>query len=519
MIFKYLRITRKVYCIILILLSFFISLEEGNFANAQQNWSLPFEVSSGAGVSWFPDIAVGPENSVHVIWGSGIAKDKELTNNVDLLMYRTFQHGKWSTVNNIAYTGAGGYTVRNSIVFGRDGLLHVLVRMHISTKYISASWEKAFSARSWSAPQSISGDTSYYNALATDNKGGLHALWSEAIIDDPKKPRKNCPNCSDIFYRRSTDGGAIWSTPLNLSQSADGENRPQIKVDSQDRIHVVWDEGVDWYAGKGVPKVGVYRRSDDGGVTWSKPVRFSLPGDAVQQTSLGLSPEGNPVIVYRAVKGNKLYFQYSTDGGTTWNAPTAIPGVIARSINDNNLDTYSLATDSAGHLHLLMVGFRTSDPAEDRNPWLLHLAADANGWSAPEVVMGGDLYPEWPRMVISDGSQLHAVWFTRHKEDLFGSDQGAHYQVWYSSKTLDVPAATAVPLFTPAPTQTSVPPTASPASTPTSTPLPVEALDAPTLSSAPRWEAEGMSTLAIALLPVLGLVALFWSITRRTRRR
>jgi hypothetical protein len=311
-----------------------------------------------------------------------------------------------------------------------------------------------------------------------------------------------------MFYRRSSGNSDLWSPPINLSQSPDGENRPQIKMDQRDRIHVVWDEGADWYAGKGVAKTGVYRRSDDSGTTWSPPVHFGLADDAVQQTALALTVEGNPLVVYRSFKGIGLYFQESADGGTTWSQPAQIPGVIARNIGDNNLDMYSLATDSAGRIHLLMVGFRSNDVGEDRNPWLLHLTWDGRVWSAPEVVMGNDLYPEWPHIVVSNGNHLHAVWFTRRREDLFASDQNPHYQVWYSSKMVDAPLTTVLPLFTPTPAAV---PTATPqplSPTPINVPLPPSAVRAPTLDGSPAWEAPGLSIVALALLPMIGLLVL-----------
>lgn len=504
------------------------------------------------GSSWFADLALGPQGSVHVIWYSGIALGGEVASSLDLLMYRELRDGVWSGVNEVAAPATGGLTVRNNIVLGRDGRLHAIYRAGTRIVYSSAPWDEAWSARVWSEPQFLSGGASYYTALATDSTGALHAFWSEAIPDDPNEPNLVCANCADLFYRRSNDGGNFWTPAVNLSQTIDGENRPQVKIDAQNRIHVTWDEGVDWYAGQGVPKTGVYRRSDDGGQTWTAPVAFRLPTsavqvleraeaarraelptptplpedvtppsepvrnfDTVQQTALALDAAGNPFVVFRGVKNDRLYFARSTDGGDTWSEPQEIPGVLARDINDNNLDIYTMATDGAGAIHLAMIGFLASsfDPNRRTNPTLIHLIWDGTRWSAPEPVVTNDLYPEYPRLVSFGGTQLHMVWFTRSIQDLFNSEQ-ARYRVWYSRRDLNAPAATPLPLFTPVPTAQPTEPPPPPLPTPTPTPLPPEVLNAPPLINRPAWEGPGMLILGIAFAPIVVMFFLILGLRR-----
>ncbi|NTU85127.1 MAG: glycosyl hydrolase [Chloroflexales bacterium] len=494
-----------------------LALMATHSAAAQSTWSAPFDVAEAAHFSWFPDLAVDAEGGVHVIWASGDAGPADSENppeTTDLLRYRVLRAGAWSAVNDILFTGTGGYTVRNSVVAGRDGRLHVLVRMHTQVYATSAPWDEAWSARSWSAPVLLSGEVAYYTALAADSTNTLHALWSEAV--QGQDTQSVCLNCSDLFYRRSSDGGQTWSEPRNLSSTVEGENRPQLRVDGHDRLHAVWDLGVDWYAGAGTPKAGVYRRSDDSGQTWTAPMIFTAGGRPVQQTSLAVTGEGNPFVVFRDTESDRIYFQYSRDGGNTWGPLGEIPGVKARNIADNNLDTYALAVDSNGRVHLLMVGFRTADLFDASNPWLLHLVWNGEQWSQPLVVMGADLYPEWPRITITNGNQIHAVWFTRHADELFGSENGAYYQVWYSTLTTDASAVASLPAFTPVPTAQPSP-TPQPTVMPTPTPLPQVSQQAPQLSGGPAWELRGLRTIFIALLPAGAIVALVVTVARRRR--
>jgi hypothetical protein len=482
------------------------------------SWSQPFEISDTARFSWFPDLAVGADDTVHIVWASGDPdpeSPRDGTKAIDLLRYRELRAGAWSATNDILYTGRGGYTVRNSVAVGRDGRLYVLVRMGVQIYITSAPQEASWSARSWTPPLRLSNIIGYYTALAVDGANTLHAFWSEAAQPNDDD---TCPNCSDLFYRRSSDGGATWSEPQNLSHTPSGENRPQVVVDERNRIHAVWDQGVDWYAGAGKPEVGVYRRSDDGGLTWSNPVNFTAGGRPVQQTSLAVDTQGNPLVVFRDAESDRVYFQSSPDGGDSWSPVGEIPGVRARDLNDNNLDTYALAVDGAGRAHLLLNGFPIDRATVNPNPWLLHLTWDGNRWSAPDAVMSNELFPEWPQLVISEGNQLHAVWFTRRSIDRFSSEDGAWYQVWYSTLVVDAPTRPPPPTFTPLP---SSPPTViqtTLTAEPTATSLPAVARQVPPPDGPPAWELQGMQVIGLALLPLAGLMALVTLVLAFRRR-
>jgi hypothetical protein len=473
---------------------------------AQTNgWSAPYLVSVPPS-SWFSDIVIDPDGLPHIIWSSGKARPGELAG-YDLLMHRQqLPDGTWSPVNDISNPGVGGFAVRNSVVLGRDGRFHLLLRSEKRIDHISAPWERAGSAAAWGAPRRVNGgsNTPYYVEVAMDSIGTLHAVWTENTPDDPKQPREKCSLCSDLYYRRSSDGGDLWSEPLNLSQMPQGTDKPQIKIDAQDRIHVAWDEGLDRNV-ESDPLWGAYRRSDDGGLTWTPVLTFSLPNDFVQQTTLGVTGEGNPILVYRASDEDLVYYQFSQDGGDTWSAPRLLPGVVARYINETPYDGYTTVTDGAGRVHLFMSGLRIGDLEFREIPLLLHLVWNGSTWSAPEVVVDDGQYPEWPSAEVY-GNTLHLTWFTRSVQDLFTSDR-SNYQVWYSSKAIDGPPVNPLPTFTPTPTATPAP-TATPV--PTATPWPTFALD-PAQANArpgqPQLESYALTVLVLGGAPIVVIAA------------
>lgn len=491
-------------------------------AGAQgEGWRKPLELSDIqlSKWSWFPDLAVKPDGTVAVIWCS-FPKAVDYTGDpisIDALMYREVNGDQWSKINDLysaEYSIAernileGAYTVRNSIVAGRDGKLHIIFRRQTDAAYTNAPWDRSVSYHSWRPLVTIADSGAYYNAITTDSQGRLYTFYTEGVRDTPERRRPDCPNCANLFFRSSSDSGETWSLPINLSADLEGANRPQAAVDRFDRVHVVWDEGFDWYVGRGRAKYGAYRRSDDGGRTWTKPIKLSVPSGGAYQTTLAVDDNGNPMVVYRT--GRWLYFQQSRDGGNTWDLPIEIPGIEARSASDPNLDRYSMEIDGSGRAHLLAVGYRTL--SKGAIPALLHLVWDGQRWSDPEVIYEGSLYPEWPRLAISEGNKLHAVWFSRVV--LYG-DEIDIKQIWYSTKTIDAAPQAPLPLFTPTalPTMTAIP-----TPPPTATPLPANiALDR-TLDKPVTWERSSMDIVALSLLPLAGLLALFTLVMKLIRR-
>jgi hypothetical protein len=527
-----------------------------------RGWSKPFFVSPDTKSSWFPDLASAPDGSVHIVWASSRSVGPELKDTLDLLYYRSLRGGAWSEPNNISNPGVGGFATRNSIVAGPDGALNLLIRGQTTISFLRAPQLSAGQFLAWSEPRKINNlSTPYYTALALDGGGTLHALWAETVPDDAKSPRKECANCADVFYRASGDGGRTWTEPLNLSNSVEGSMKPQIKVDDRNGLHAVWEEGVDTIVARGKPVAGAYRHSPDGGKTWGPVVRFTLPvssdldekgkpkPDAPRQIALGLYQNRTPVVVYRSAVNNRVYFQTSQDGAA-WGEPRALPGVLARDLNDTPWDGYALATDSAGALHLVMVGFPAG--AKIARPVVLHLTWNGKSWSAPDVVASSEnypdwtseglkqctppqnqseeelgeppsacqkvqRYPEWPRIAVGLGNQLEVAWFTRNVKDRYTSDY-AEYQVWYSARQIDAPAVAPV---APPPTATP-PPTPAPTATPVPTPMPTlsaQAASAPLLEERLAWEGPGMLAVGLSALPALGFVALVVGVARLRARR
>jgi hypothetical protein len=132
----------------------------------------------------------------------------------------------------------------------------------------------------------------------------------------------------DVAVIRSDDGGTSWSEPVR--PRADGwvfpgcpHAGPSLRADSTGTLHIAWWTGKEGEAGVW------YARSTDHGNTWeAQPMAVadrSLPAHA----QLALSPTGAVIVAYDDGLGAtpRVMVRASGDGGATFGEPVAVSGV------------------------------------------------------------------------------------------------------------------------------------------------------------------------------------------------
>jgi hypothetical protein len=463
------------------------------------SWTPPIIISSDSVtetvVSWFPDLAVDENNHVHVVWCHTAFLPKMQSS--EEVAYAHYQNAAWSRPNDIVAISSD--LIRSAIATDLKGKVHLLYGGSVHSRpltlyYTQADVDSAWSAQKWLPYQQINRGVSYMGDIAVDSRGTIHIIYDDRVN---YAGTESTQYYADIFYRNSTDGGFTWSTPVNLANSPQtGSARPYLEIGSDDVINVTWDEGWDRLSGNITTTLySAYTFSADGGNTWSTPKYIDYPADSPSQLTVGSTGLGGVMLVWRSELDQRIYYQWSADGGLTWSLMPTIHGIFARPWT-TPFDMYDMATDSNGNIHLIVVGQLAED---DAYPGVFHLVWDGKKWSEPEVIYQSiNYYPEYPKIVISEGNQLHAVWFTR-KLSLW--DQSASRHIWYSTGYANSPRETLVPL----PTHTVPLPTATKTPVNTATPKPtVNTVGIGVIS--PTTENEYLKIIAIALLPVVLLI-------------
>ena len=433
------------------------------------NWSAPQVLSSEVS-SWFPDIATDPTGRVHVVWTSAVkTQEDELL--LDAVLYTTSEDGrKWSEIVDVQVPEfQAGEATRPTLYINRQGMMHMTFR---GTKvyYSHVPVDTASEASMWLAPRQISlQPMTYYSRVIEDSQGRLHLVFTENIATP------ECPVCYHLFYRWSDNDGLSWSSLEDISRLPAGSAKPQILIDEQDNIHVVWEAGTSGERGQVFdPTKVMYTVSYDRGATWAAPSEFIAPGGVAKNVTIGYDGEGKLLVAWLDMHQDVVYYQFSQDKGRSWSPPRPIPGVWGGwSVYATRLDDYAMATDSAGNVHLVLAG-RTHPDQTSLD--VIHVTWDGATWSQPEVIATypADV-PEWPRIAIGHGNELHVVWFMRDQANIWNSSE-QEYKIWYAQSLSSAPRTTpvALPTVTPTPvpaviaTSTATP-TLTPSPTPTAT--------------------------------------------------
>jgi hypothetical protein len=113
--------------------------------------------------------------------------------------------------------------------------------------------------------------------VSADGNGDLVYLYDGATV---------AGGLQSIYASRSTNGGATWAPPVAVSKAGEEATAPMIESRGNGDVRIAWMEtsgggNVDaWNT--------MYRRSSDGGLTWSTPVRISdATSGAVYKSAAG----------------------------------------------------------------------------------------------------------------------------------------------------------------------------------------------------------------------------------------
>jgi hypothetical protein len=442
-------------------------------------WTQPVPLSAPNLWAWFPDVTTDRTGTVHVVWASAIvpASDDASAESFDTIVYDSKNQDSqdWAKAVDVIAFKQSNEATRPAILVDIQGILHLTCRYtSVFYSYVPADSGSVVSA--WRPLRQVSSfQVAYFSRLAIDSQGRLHLVYTENV------PSTECPVCFHLFYRWSDNNGISWSNLVDVSNLPTGSAKPQILIDKQDYIHLVWEAGQGGAYGQLTdPTKVMYAVSYDRGKTWTTPVEFIAPGGIGKNITIGLDSRGKLVIAWLDETQDAIYYQISSDQGRSWSPPQLIPGVWGGwSVYAARLDDYAMATDSAGDVHLVLVGRTARD---QKSLGVLHLRWDGSTWSQPEVIASyiGDV-AEWPRVAVSDGNQLHVVWYVRDAVNVWNTvDKSKPHRIWYAQGSSSAPALTPVPwpthTPTPKPTPAAIGPIFTPTRIPTPTPTPDPAL-------------------------------------------
>jgi hypothetical protein len=277
-----------------------------------------------------------------------------------------------------------------------------------SVYYPPSSWE-------WSTPEVVStvaDANSRDPSIAIDTSGNIHVVWEDA---------SNYMSSGyqwDIFYRQWIMSTQSWSTTEVVSNtSTDGADSPQVAVDSQGTVHVVWRDQTNYFKAGSDFDIIHSKRSP---VTneWSTIALVSLSStDNSETPDVAVDPSDNVHIIWTDETDDYLSNGVDKDiFYRMWNATSSNWGSVELISSESDASSYypSIEADQLNNLHVVYSDeSNIQGSGSDSDIIYKHYDANLQTWSTPVVISYNNSNTQFshiPVVKTSPEGSLHIVW-------------------------------------------------------------------------------------------------------------
>lgn len=212
----------------------------------------------------------------------------------------------------------------------------------------------------------------------------------------------------ELYYKRSTDDGTVWSADFRLTNSPGHSFNPSVFVFGQN-VHVSWYDNRD-----GNYEI-YYKRSSDGGLSWGADTRLTNNASTGWDPSISVSDSVVHVLWWDNRDGNyELYYKRSTDFGNSW-------GTDTRLTIDNASSEFCNLSNSGSVVHV------TWNDNRDGNQEIYYKRSTNAGltWGA-DIRLTNDPGTSRRSFALPSGEYLHIAW---------GDNRDGNYEIYYKRST------------------------------------------------------------------------------------
>lgn len=248
-------------------------------------------------------------------------------------------------------------------------------------------------------------------AVAADSAGNIN------VVCDNFSQLK-----SDIYFIRSTDAGSTWRNAVNISSNSGYSEYPDIAVDNTGNINVLWGDNT-----SGTSEI-YFKRSNDGGTSWSQAVNISNNSGYSFQPDAIVDDSGNiDVAWYDTAPGNaEIFFSRSTGDGTNWSPAVNVSNSQATSIRPD------IAVDDNGNI---VVAWMEAVSGY----WQVFFSRstdDGDSWSQPKKIsyLWGNSYS--PYIAVDNAGKINVVWENDNFGNIFLSRSADNGTSWSQAKKI-----------------------------------------------------------------------------------
>ena len=268
----------------------YFSQAEAARAGVADAWASPVRLPSPQPVGSSPDILIGPDNKIYVVYAIPLNEERGI-----YLTISDDDGASWSTPVRVFDAVAAGWEMVDSpkLALTGNGHLHVLWTRYSlpsgpgpMSMYYSRSED---GGQSWSNPETVVDKPVGWSSLAGVSKQTVHRVWQELGSGG-----------TTIWHEQSNDDGATWVRTAPVSVFGDIVNQPSLTWDSAGRLDLMQ------IVSRGESNFILQHFLYDGS-TWSSEQSLNL--NSLSLNSLGslvadVSSKGNLVILFTGLSGD-----------------------------------------------------------------------------------------------------------------------------------------------------------------------------------------------------------------------
>jgi hypothetical protein len=238
-------------------------------------------------------------------------------------------------------------------------------------------------------------------AMTVDRNDHVHVVWNKVAPDQPTLH-------GDIYYSRFD--GTSWSEPIDLSNTSGKCYTPNIAIDDQNNLHVVWHY------------TGGYRTHPVYHTTWSEAMGWATPSllldSAGTSLPMAIEPSGKLHLAWDAE--SSLF--HSKFEGTVLSSPVSIYAIQRTGTVHFDL---AIAVDSQGRVHVVwgQCGPTVTNNIADTS--IHHSVGEAGMWSPAVKIKISTKEGGPPAIAIDSLDRVHLVW---------SGGYGGYYARWDGTK-------------------------------------------------------------------------------------
>lgn len=304
------------------------------------NWEIYYIRSTDGGVSWptttrltndpktsqYPSIAVSG-SFVHVVWCDWKTGNREI-------YYRRSTDGgtSWDDEQRLTNDTANSHLPSISI---SGSYVHLVWTSRDDSKmaYEVHYKHSTDGGTTWGPETWLSSDYYIASGQSIASAGpNVLVVWSDSRTGN-----------SEIYARRSTDGGLNWGEDEQLTNALGASELPSVSM-SGSSIYVVWRD-----QREGGPRI-FYKQSVDGGLSWGEDIRLT---NTISASPNIASCDTLVSFVWEDYRNGipEIFCKYSMDGGSIWSADSLL--------NDISLSSQRpFIAISGSALHTIWFDFR-----------------------------------------------------------------------------------------------------------------------------------------------------------------